>query len=683
MPPYPSRHGRARSLHGRAGPLHGRALALTFAALLALSGCAALGAGSGAEEAATPGPQDIPQPVPADVDLAGEARPDIVRFLHVRTATDPSLSPDGMEVAFSSQISGAPQLWVVDSRGGWPRQLTFGESATFHDWSPTGDWILYGQDRGGDEREGFYLIDPSGTPERELLAPSRDFRVFGAFTRDGRRLVYAATRRGGLEFDIHTLDVETGRDRRIFQGRMGLYAASFRPDGGAVLLTEARGEDAADVYLYDVRSRSLDTLFRPDDRARHASFSWEPGGGGFYLVTNQDREFTGLARYELETRELRYLDDYLAPQDLEREVESVALSRDGRYLAWTVNEEGWSRLHIRDLETGSARAPSYLPRGVYEIDWAPEGPVLAIAVRSPTVPGDIWTIDLRTSILHRATRSDAAGLDLSRMVVPTHQTFRARDGVEIYGLLYEPLPSARSAAGGAADRPPPVVLAVHGGPTAQARPTFNPAHQFLLARGIAVFDLNYRGSTGYGKTFERLNDGRLRDNELGDLEDALRWLGERGWVDSSRAAIMGGSYGGYLTMAALTRLPRRFRAGVAFVGVSNWITALEGASPQLQASDRVEYGDIHDPEDRAFFRRISPLTWVDSIQAPIMVLHGANDPRDPVEESDQFVRAIRERGGEVEYLRFPDEGHSIRKLENRVIAYRRIADFLERELRPR
>jgi dipeptidyl aminopeptidase/acylaminoacyl peptidase len=170
-------------------------------------------------------------------------------------------------------------------------------------------------------------------------------------------------------------------------------------------------------------------------------------------------------------------------------------------------------------------------------------------------------------------------------------------------------------------------------------------HQYLLTRGVAIFDFNYRGSTGYGKTFARLNDRRLRENELQDLRDAVAWLKTQPRVDGRRVAIMGGSYGGYLTMAAMARLPELFASGVAFVGVANWVTALEGASPQLKASDGLEYGDIDNPEDRAFFTRISPITHVKDVKAPVMVLHGANDPRDPVTESDQYVRGIRRMAG--------------------------------------
>jgi dipeptidyl aminopeptidase/acylaminoacyl peptidase len=615
----------------------------------------------------TPNEEDIPRPVPGDVGLAGSERPDITRFLNVRTAAAPSLSPDAGRLAFRTQISGAPQLWVVDAQGGWPRQLTFGEPVTFHAWSPAGDWIIYGADRGGDEREGFYLISPDGTRERELLAPSDAFRVFGDFTRDGRRIVYATTERTGVDFDIHLLDVVTGADREIFRGRMGLYAAAFRPDGGAVLLTEARGEDAVDVFLYDIAASRLDTLFRPAERASYGGFAWKRDGNGFYVATNQDGEYAALAFYDVAGRRLTYL------ERPDRDVEAVALSGDDRWLAWTTNEGGYSALHVRDLERGTNAPAAELPRGVYGITWAAESPVLSITVGSPQVPGDVWTWNVATGAVHRATRSDAAGLDPARMVLPEHHSFPARDGVTIHGLLYLP-PNAPAGAR------PPVLMTVHGGPTSQARPTFDPMKQYLLTRGIAVLDLNYRGSTGYGKTFARLNDGRLRENELYDLEDAVRWLESTGRVDASRVAVSGGSYGGYLTMAALARLPHLWRAGVASVGVSDWISALEGASPQLKASDRIEYGDIDNPADREFFQTISPITHVGDVRAPVMVIHGANDPRDPVTESDLYVRRIREQEGVVEYLRFPDEGHSVRQLSNRIILGRRVAAFLERHL---
>jgi dipeptidyl aminopeptidase/acylaminoacyl peptidase len=626
----------------------------------------ALATASAQVPVSTPNDADIPKPVPLQLSLAGSKTPDISRFLNVRTAVGPSLSPDGRRVAFRTGITGSPQLWVVDAAGGWPDQLTFGESITFHEWSPGGDWLVYGSDRGGNEREGYYLINPDGTQERELLPASEAFRQFGGFTRDGRRIAYATTARNGRDFDIHLIDVTSGEDREVFRGRMGLYAESWHPEGRSVILTEARGEDANDVYLLDVATGTTETLFKPEIASRYASFSWLPDGSGFYLITDEGRDFPALAYYDLKGRSLRIVE---APQG---NVEQVRLAPTGDFLAWVVTQRGYSELRLRNLKTGSVVAPE-LPRGRYEVAWASRAPVAAISVSGPQLPGDVWVWDATSGELRRATRSSNAGLDTSRLTVPTHHSFAAADGTIVHGLLYRPegLRSGTRA---------PVVLSVHGGPSAEATPRFNGPLQYLLTRGIAVFDLNYRGSTGYGKTFARLNDRRLRENELSDLRAAVSWLREQRDLDGTRVAVMGGSYGGYLTMAALARLPELFAGGVAFVGVANWITALEGASPQLKASDRFEYGDIDNPDDREFFRRISPLTHAANVRAPMMVIHGANDPRDPVTESDQFVRAIRTHGGTVEYLRFPDEGHAIRKLSNRIIAYRRIAAFLETRL---
>jgi dipeptidyl aminopeptidase/acylaminoacyl peptidase len=641
---------------------------LPFILLLCATPVSLLTTASAQAPLLTPNDADIPKPVPVEVSVAGAANPNIARFLNVRTAVAPSLSPDGTRVAFRTNTTGSPQLWVVDSQGGWPDQLTFGgESVTFHEWSPAGDWIVYGTDREGNEREGYYLITPDGKKERALLTPSDAFRVFGGFTRDGRRIAYATTERNGRDFDIHLIDVASGDDREVFRGRMGLQAVSWRPDAGAVILSEARGEDANDVYLLDVGSGRVDTLFKPAVASRYDNFSWTPDGKGFYFVTNQDREFAALAHFDFATRTQRAID---APAG---DVEQASLARSGQFLAWVTSEDGYSRLRIRNLKTGDDVAPPSLPRARFSVEWADAAPVAAITVSGPQIPGDVWTWNAISGVLYRATRSATAGLDLTTMVVPTHHSFRAQDGTMIHGLLYQPqdlAPRTRA----------PVLLAVHGGPTAQATPRFNAAHQYLLTRGIAIFDFNYRGSTGYGKTFARLNDRRLRENELNDLRDAVAWLRRQPQLDGSGVGIMGGSYGGYLTMAALARLPDLFAGGVAFVGVSNWVTALEGASPELKASDRIEYGDITSTDDREFFKFMSPITHVAKVRAPVMVIHGANDPRDPVTESDQFVRGIREHGGNVEYLRFPDEGHGIRRLSNQIVAYRRIAAFLERTL---
>ena len=618
---------------------------------------------AGDEGNGAPRPEDVPEVGPVAIGLAGADEPDVVRYLMVRSAWAGHLAPDGSWLAYGTSVTGAPQLWVVGDDG-VPQQRTFGEPITFHAVSPTGEHILYGTDRGGNEREGYYLATPDGRHERELLPPTDSFRRFGGFSRDGRRIAYATTPEGAATFEIHVMDLETGDDRLVHRGRLGFYVAAWRPDGGALVIGETRGEDANDLHLLDVESGELRTLFAPDDDpSSYGPIAWKPDGSAFYMVCDQGRDFSGIALVDPEGVELTWV------HTPERDVEDLALSHDGRLLVWTENDGGRSALIVREGERARA-LPEALPRGIYGIGFAERANVMSIDVESPRIPGDLWVWNLDRNELRRATHSTLAGLDPDRLVEPIHETFEARDGVMLRGLLYLP-PGVEN---------PPVVLDIHGGPTAQARPEFLAVQQYLVARGIAILDLNFRGSTGYGKAYARLDNGRLRPNAINDMEDALRWLERDGRVDASRAAVMGASYGGYMAFAALVTFPTTFRGAVSHVGVSNWVTALDGASPELRASDRLEYGDIDDPDDRAFFEQLSPITHINRIERPLLVSHGANDPRDPVSESDRFVIEARRRGVDVEYVRFPDEGHGVRHLRNRVHLYRRVAAFLERIL---
>ena len=614
---------------------------------------------------------DTPKP-PTVVDpgLAGSSPPDVTRYLLVRGANSPELSPDGQVVAFKVSTTGRPQLWTVSANGGWPRQLTFGRGITFHAWGPKAAGLIYGADTDGDERESYVRIRSDGAAETVVRPHSKAFVVFGAFSSDGKRIVYSTTERNGVDFDVHVLDVASGQSTEVRRGRYAFLARAWQPGGPWVVVTESRGEGANDVHLVNVDTKESKVLFRPDEPAQYSAFSWSPDGRGFYLATNQGRELMALARYDLASGKLTMM---ATP---EGDVESVKLSADGQYLAWTVNERGYSRLYISPaspFDASTNLAPEALPAGVIgDLTWASEAPVLAVSVTGPTFPEEVWTYDIQKKRVARAAPSSTAGLDLQKTaVVPTSHVFTARDGVQLHGLLYSPEGTVSA----------PVVLRVHGGPTAQARPTFRPVIQYLVARGIAVFDLNFRGSTGFGKRFAALNDRRKRPDELNDLADTVAWLKARPGLDGSRVAIMGGSYGGYLTNAAVGVFPDMFAAGVSFVGVSDWVRALQGASPALKASDRFEYGDVSDPEDRAFLASLSPMNKVDRIKAPMMIVHGANDPRDPVTESDRFVQAIRKNGQEVTYLRFADEGHGIRKLSNRIHTYRAVAAFLEKHLK--
>jgi dipeptidyl aminopeptidase/acylaminoacyl peptidase len=623
----------------------------------------------------TPAPIDVPQPEPAALSLAGAECQGVARYLNVGAASGPQLSPDGRQLLYLTATSGMPQLWVAPVRGDGPaapRQITFGANRVqFARWSPDGRWIAYGTDRGGNERTQIFLLSPDGTRERELTPADDYFRIFSGWSPRGLRIAYVSNERNGNDFDLYLMDLDAdGRPaapRMVMQGAGNLGIEAWRPDGEAIVLSQGRGEADNDLLLLDLRTQKLDTLFMPAQMSSYRSVQWTPDGTGFYVATNHERDFAGLAHYRLGDRQLHWM------QQPPHDVEAVALSPDGRLLAYAVNEAGFSRLVIRDLQGQRDLSAGELPRGVVGfLEWAEDAPRLAIGVSAPGGPGDVWVYDAESGRTSRATESTLAGLDPASFIAPEAVQLASFDGETIFGLLYRPR--------GAEGRRPPVVMMLHGGPTAQARPYFDPVKQYLLARGYAVLDLNFRGSTGYGQRFTQLDNKRLRPNAVRDMQAAVEWLRGRSDVDGMRVAAMGGSYGGYMTLAAVAQLPEYFQAGVDFVGVANWISGLEDASPQLRNSDRIEYGDIGNAADRAFFTEISPLSYADRIRSPLMVVHGANDPRVPVAEADQIVRAVRHRRGDVEYLRFPDEGHGIAKLSNRVTAYQRIARFLDRVL---
>jgi dipeptidyl aminopeptidase/acylaminoacyl peptidase len=586
-----------------------------------------------------------------------------------RGALQTRISPDGETVAFSFRVTGEPQLWVVDAAGGWPRQLTFGSAITFFRWSPDGKQLLVGRDHEGNEREGFTLLSLDGTRESQLLPQSEAFRVFGTFSPDGSQFIYSSTERTGRDFDIYVANAKSGESRIVYESMFGFFPQAWQPDGNLVIVTETRGEDADDVHLLDMASGKMTPVFQPDVAAYHGDFAWLPDGSGFFLTTNQDREYTALAFYDIGDERLEFF------ETPDADVGNVTLSADANYIAWTTNEDGYSRLHVMDAGENRLLPPSELPAGVYDLEFSTAAAALKIRISGPGIPGDVYIWNLASRDVTRAVESTLAGLDPDTFAVPESLRYPARDGVELQGLLYLPDESTLSGK-------PPVLVSVHGGPTSQSRPTFEPEIQYLVNKGIAVFDVNVRGSTGFGKTYTRLDNREKRLDSVRDLVDTVAFLSKDERLNTNRIAVMGGSYGGYMVNAVLGSYPGVFDAGVSRVGVSDWVRALNEASPGLKASDRIEYGDIREEKWQEFYRVNSPIHNAGKIKVPLLVQHGVNDPRDPVTESDRLVTKVREAGGTVTYMRFPDEGHSIKKQVNRVAYFRTMAGFLEQHLKP-
>lgn len=615
-----------------------------------------------------------PSQEPINIGNAGEVPANIARYLLASGAGSTMLSPDGQTLAFVYSVTGRPQLWALslNSERAQARQLTFGNGVTFFHWAPNSQYLIYGADNNGNEQESFYSISLDGESEKLILpAVEGGFRVFGEFNQDGSLFAYASTERNGLDFDIYLSNSKTGESRLVYRGKYGFSVEAFSPDAKTLVLGETVGEDSDNLYLFDIEKNTLDVISKPEPRANHtdAGVVWGEDNA-LYFATNKDREYAALIRYDLKQK------TYTTLFEEDADVEQLNLCGERqKYLVWATNRDGFSQLHAMVRDTGEMLETPELKEGVYQLSCASNANVLAIRINGWATPGDIDIWDIEQDRHSSVFASNLAGLSRSRLVRPESVRIQARDAVLLQGLLYLPDEGSKSSQG-----LPPVVFSVHGGPTAQSRPSFKPHIQYYVDHGIAVFETNVRGSTGFGRTYTTLDDKEKRLDSVRDLIDMLDFLGQDGRVDTERAAVMGGSYGGYMVNAVLARYPGSFRAGVSLFGVADWVTALEVASPGLKASDLVEYGDINDPYWREFYTLNSPIRQADRINVPVLYSHGVMDPRVDIAETETMVRALGKNGVEASFIKMTDEGHGWRKLSNRLFYYRREVEFLEKYL---
>jgi dipeptidyl aminopeptidase/acylaminoacyl peptidase len=583
---------------------------------------------------------------------------EFARYLKVRGAWGPSWSPDGLRVSFLTEITGVPQVWEVASGApSWPEQLTFYEERVSGAWySPEEDRLLFVMDAGGNERSQLFLLQDGEV--RDLTKDPGAIHYPGGFSPDGRRVAYTATRRNGTDFDVFVQEVPEGEPETVWEVSGYHTVADWAPDGGALIVSRHHSNVNNDLYRLDLETGEATLLTPHEGDARFSGANVTPDGGSLYLVTDRDGEFSRLARLDLATLEL----EYLTPDD--RDVEGVELSRDGRYLVASRNVDGYSDVLLFNGR-GRRMPDPEIPAGIVGgFGFSPDSGRLAFTLTAPERNPDVWAVELPDGEARRLTRSSTAGIPPRSFRMPRVLRYTSFDGREIPALFYEP--ESENA---------PVIVNVHGGPESQARPAFAPVTQYLLDSGYAVFFPNVRGSTGYGKAYTHLDDVRLRMDSVADLAHAAYWLRERG---HGRIAVMGGSYGGFMVLAALTEYPDLWTAGVDIVGIANLVTFLENTGSYRRSLREPEYGSLE--KDREFLESISPIHKAENIKAPLMVVHGKNDPRVPVREAEQIVDRVQSNGGTVEYLLYGDEGHGLAKLENRLDAYPKIVAFLDRHL---
>jgi len=618
---------------------------------------------------------------------------DLSRYLSARRAYGASLATDGT-LAFCHDVTGVAQVWTLDEPGAWPEQRTFyDEPVSFVTASPTRPEFVFGMDEGGNERMQLHRLDADGTITPLTDHPDAKHR-WGGWCHDGDRFAFASNRRDESVFDVYV----QGRDERgddqdeaaemVHQGDGWLSLGGWDPADERLIVAESHSSFDQDVYVLDLGSGDLRHL-TPQDDTRFYSSQWGPDGDGIYLVTDDGSDTLYLARLDAETGDLTTV-----REGGDWSIDGVAVDDETGLLVYSRNVDGYTELSMGQLSGPTTvedlpfpELPGAVAGGV---SYGPDGDRLALSASGRAHNTNVYVVDVATlrdaggitegiddptrdaaelfpNAAERWTNASTAGIPRDTFVEPELVRYETFDGREIPAFLSLPP--------GAEPGETPAIVDVHGGPANQRRPGFSGLFQYFLAAGYALLEPNVRGSSGYGRAYTELDDVEKRLDSVKDLRAARDWLADHEAIDPDRIAVKGGSYGGFMVLAGLTRYPDLWAAGVDVVGIANFVTFLENTGDWRRPLREAEYGSLED--DRDLLEEISPIHDADRIQAPLFVIHGANDPRVPLGEAEQIVEAARENDVPVELLVFEDEGHGLSKLENQVTAYEQVVAFLD------
>ncbi len=585
-------------------------------------------------------------------EVSAVLRERLAQYQELRSASLLGVSDDGVGVLVSTRFAETAQLHFVGAPLGARRQLTYADepitSALLVPGQP--DQVVYLVDVGGDENHQVHLLNRA-TGRTVAITDDGSKHASLVVSADGYRLAYAGNARNGTDMDLYVQPLHGAPHRIDREGYW--YPLDFSQDGKKLLAGQYLSITDSRLFLVDLESGETTRLSPEDAPASYASAVFGPNDASVYVVSDRGSDVRRLLRFDPS----RPAEPWTTiSTDLPWNVEDLAIATDRRTLAFTTNEDGYSVLRLLDTRTGRVRVAAGLPRGIVTgLRFSGRANVLGLTLEGATRTADAYTYDVRRGRLVRWTESEIGGLDAATFVEPELVRYRTFDEREIPAFVYRPR----------GEGPFPVMIYVHGGPESQARPWLSGLTQYLaVERGIAVIAPNVRGSDGYGKAYLGLDDGMRREDSVRDVGALLDWIAAQPYLDGSRVAVYGGSYGGYMVLASLVHFGERLRAGVDVVGISNFVTFLESTREYRRDLRRAEYGDERDPEMRAHLLAISPTENVDRITTPLFVAQGANDPRVPASEAEQIVEAVRNNGRDVWYMLAYNEGHGFARREN-------------------
>jgi len=595
----------------------------------------------------------------------------IAQFLDTTGIQGGSFSADESRILFSSNKTGIWNAYTVSTAGGALTPLTTSTTDSTYAISffPHDNRVLITRDRGGNELNHVYALAEDGA-ERDLTPGDKLKAQFVGWSHDGDAFFVSSNERDPKFFDVYRYDAKSYARTLLFENTGGYFPAAISGDAQWIALDKPNTTNDSDIYLWSAATRATTHISKHSGDANYSTAGFDPASKYLYFLTDDAGEFTTLKRHSLADGKVESVQS--APWD----IVAMSFSHNGKYRASIVNNDARPEVTIVDTASGArVPLPSVPNAGVAAVRFSPSETKLALSVSGDRSPNNLYLLDLPTKKLTKLTDSLNREIDAADLVDAQIVRFKARDGMNIANVLWKPHQATATSKA-------PALVFVHGGPGGQTTAAYSGLVQFLVNHGYVVLGINNRGSSGYGKTFYAADDRKHGRETLWDCVDGKKYLQTLPYVDPDRIGIMGGSYGGYMVLAALAFQPQEFKVGVDLFGVANWIRTLESIPSWWEGQRKALYAEMGDPvKDRAMLEAASPLLHADQIRRPLIVLQGANDPRVLKVESDEVVAAVKKNGVTAEYIVFPNEGHGFTKKANQITGYNAVLRFVDQYLK--